>query len=191
LDLLQQKLGIPKFDNGDYFWHLPRMYPFYQVRIDNEQKIYICIKLDHPININLDNPNISYDNDTKLLWVIGDTWNDALINLYYVIFDLHDEKLMAKTKYILSVNKNFETKLVSDIYKKIQEITYNNQMDLKPEFRSDLAYEEKNEHLKPEKIEELNNVSAYNEDTKGSQLDNNWDFLPGDDQKSGNYFMFN
>jgi hypothetical protein len=196
IDVLQQKLGTPKVDGHDLFWHLPRMYPFYQVRVDSKNQIYICLKITKPtnLNLNLNNINASLDPNTGLLWVIGEDWNDALINLYYVLFDINNEKLMNKTRYVLSINPNFETKLISDIYKKIAEITETNQMDLKPDFTSDLAFENNYELEEQTNYNKNNNdddILAFNGDVKGSQLDNNWDFLPGDDQKSGNYFMFN
>jgi hypothetical protein len=143
-DHIYNKIGIPtRFDkqNLDYIWDVPTKYPFYQVRSNiQKDKVMISINIRKPLILNLDNLNSSLDSKNGMLWVHGSTWEEAIIYLYYSLFNINDEKLMAKSKYILEHNQNFERKLINDIRLKLTELKSYNYPDYsQSEYNADVG----------------------------------------------------
>jgi hypothetical protein len=225
LDFLTRKLGSPHHERGTYIWLNPLNYPFFQVRLDSHNMIYVSVKIDKAIDMNLENINVSLDSNNGILWSFNPVWNEVIINLYYCLFNLNNKKALIRTKHILASNQAHEMKLINDISKLLEE---NSNIEIKltqPEFRSDLAMTEEdldiNMHTIPEMPDMINSrsspkkhdarepqfsqqngkeqtfsqqdddIMAFNSETKGNQLDKNWDFLPGNDTGMGNFFSVN
>jgi hypothetical protein len=186
-DLLQQKLGTPQTENDIYIWTLPNNYPFFQVRLDNNNIIYVSVKIDKPINLNLDNINVSLDSTNGILWVFNSNWNEVIINLYYAIFDIKDDNLMNKTRYILNSKPKLEYKLISDIYKKLEETVDN----IGPQFISEENIDQNINQNVDQNINRNVDPEPLGGNTKGNQLDANWNYLPGNDSGNNNFFSIN
>jgi hypothetical protein len=129
-DYIYSKIGIPtRFDeqHSDYIWDIPVKYPLYQVRSNlRKNKVMISINISKPLILNVDNLNTSLDSKNGILWAHGSTWEEAIIYLYYSLFNINDEKLMNKSIYILEHNKHFEKKLINDIRLKLTELKSSN-----------------------------------------------------------------
>jgi hypothetical protein len=202
---ITSKIGIPNSfdkDTMDYIWNSPLNYPFSQVRLNiGNNIIMISIKIDKPIPLNIDNLNTTLDSVNGILWAYGTSWEDALVTLYYSIFNITNKKLLIKTNYILTNNSKFEKKLITDIKNKLDEITDDPEIDYTAsDFASDLATNPTNIQQVPSKynttqmdVEDTHSCNGScsadrNNITDG--LDSGWDWLPGIDNNTETYYAW-